>query len=100
MSILLNLLICRREGGLSSIITQLHNKKAIGGSDARAGNREESLDLRVRATSSASPGINGRKRQREGGQKSSVGVRQSPVFLYLSLNKLGLKETVRCRQTK
>nr|XP_018669979.1 uncharacterized protein LOC100176298 isoform X2 [Ciona intestinalis] len=51
-----------REGGLNSIISQLHNKKAICGNDVTAGT--ESLDLSVRCSSSTSPnGDCERKRQ-------------------------------------
>ncbi|XP_076819105.1 uncharacterized protein LOC143464932 isoform X2 [Clavelina lepadiformis] len=58
-----------RDGGLNSIISQLHNKKT--GSDVTSINGDEFLDLSVRVPSrNTSNFMNGRKRQRDASQRN------------------------------
>lgn len=94
----------RREGGLNSIISQLHNKQAICGSDVKTGNGEESLDLTIRTSSSStSPAaiVNGRKRLREVGQKHFIGVSKKSVDFNIVLSsKLTLHSRVNCKATQ
>ena len=78
------LLSFRRDGGLNSIISQLHNKKT--GSDVTSINGDEFLDLSVRVPSrNTSNFMNGRKRQRDASQR--VGLWRLHALSWTSCSK-------------